>query len=380
MQAGHEHMRQIALGAVDFHRENPSVQIVGDGFNPLVSWARLDQFQGDGLIAIANSEEELERLKRNRVPFVLAGSRFLDKHVSVVASDNRAIGNMAARHLVSCGLKSFLFIGSRKWDDERLRFEGFQEFLVERNVEYTLGDFSEVDFPFRDTTSYGSVELRSLVKILQENDHRPLGVFCPNSFIARATVHACHSLGLVVPDKVAVLAVNDDAILCETSEPPLSSIVQSSSQIGFHAARLLTEQLLDGKSARHLFFPPRRLSVRRSTDVLMVGNETVERALRFMRDNAQSSIEITDIADHVGVSRRTLELKFRETLESTPRQELMRMRLDIARTLLTESEIPITQIALRSGFGGSQIFSTVFKKECGMTPTAFRAQTNTAIE
>ena len=144
--------------------------------------------------------------------------------------------------------------------------------------------------------------------------------------------------------------------------------------------KLLAQQLHAGAQAKQIFLPPIRLSVRRSSDLMIVGNDLVEAALRFIRDNAPDQIEITDIADHVDVSRRTLELKFREVLNSTPRQELLRMRLETAKSLLSESEISITEIALRAGFGGSQIFSTVFRKELGLTPTKYRADARLAGE
>ena len=135
-------------------------------------------------------------------------------------------------------------------------------------------------------------------------------------------------------------------------------------------------RLLRGENVwpRHLMLPPRRLTVRRSTDLLKVGDETVERALRFMRDAARQPLEITAIAKKIGVSRRTLELKFRSVLERTPRQELLRMRLDIAKSLLADSDIPISEIAVRSGFGSSQVFSSIFKKELGQTPTQYRGE------
>ena len=97
-----------------------------------------------------------------------------------------------------------------------------------------------------------------------------------------------------------------------------------------------------------------------------------------MRDHVHSVIEIADIVKHVGVSRRTLELRFRESLKSSPHQELMRMRLELAKSLLLESEVSITKIALSSGFGSSQMFSTVFKKQLGMTPTQYRGQETNA--
>ena len=373
LNSGHDHTRHIALGAVDYHRANRSVRIVGDGYRPLMSWERLDSFQGDGLIAVANSHQELYLLESSGIPFVLAGARFLRNDHLLVASNNKTIGRMAAEHMVSCGIKSFLFVGKLHWDDETLRKSGFQDALEAQSMECGICNVAIGSQP-------DGFDASIISDCLQNQIRFPVGVFCPNATIARATVLACQQLELTVPDKVSIVAVNNDQILCETSEPPLTSIVQHSRRIGFVAAQKLYQQLREnGNGDSQNFVEPLRISIRRSSDLMLVGNPLVESSLRFMRDNVTSDIEIQDVADHVNASRRTLELKFRETINSTPRQALLKMQLTIAKSLLFESEIPITQIALRSGFGSSQVFSSVFKKEFGMTPSQYRSDMKSGL-
>ncbi len=372
LRSDHAHHRQIALGAVEYHRANPSVQIIGENLLPLISWNHLADFQGDGLVAIANSKNELDRLQSSGVPYVLAGSRFLRPSELVVCSDNLAIGKLAAEHLLSCGLKNFLYVGGRNWDDERLRFDGFQNGLAESGFECESIELNELDFPFaKPIFELRDLELTGVhqaIKLSQE----PIGLFCPNSFIARAVMGTAISVGATIPDDVAVVAVNDDPLLCETTDPPLSAIAQDSIGIGFLSMETLVAKL-NGDNVGNRSLPPKRVSGRRSSDVLMVGNEFIESALRFIRDNAHHEIEISQIAKRSGVSRRTLEKRFRETLNSSPHQELLRMRMELAKSLLVDSNISITQIALRSGFGSSQVFSTVFKKQTGMTPSQYRS-------
>ena len=376
LRPDHAHHREIALGAVEYQRANSHIQIVGDSFHPLVSWDHLKDFDGDAIVAIANSQQELQQLEESNIPFVLAGARFIDSRFPVVASNNLLVGELAANHLHSCGLKNFMFVGSLNWDDERLRYQGFQEQLKVLGAACAFGECAEIDFPFSDEVNSSKESVSRLVELIQ-NESKPLGLFCPNSFIARTALFAATRIGLKVPDDIAIIAVNNDPLLCETTNPPLSTIIQPSRQIGFHAVAILNE-CLQGEKARHLMLPPKRISVRRSSDVLMVGNEIVEKALRFIRDHCRFQIEISEIAEHVGVSRRTLEMRFRETLQSSPHQELLRTRLDLAKSLLLDSEIPITQIAMSTGFGSSQVFSTTFKKQTGQTPTQFRIQEHTA--
>ena len=370
LRSDHVHHRQIALGAVEFRRANPSVQIVGENLLPLITWNHLSDFQGDGLIAVVNSEEELDQLKSSGVPYVLAGSRFLRPGELVVCSDNLKIGKLASQHLVSCGLKNFLFVGGRKWDDERLRFDGFQNGLRESGFQCEAVELNELNFPFTEKHEQRGLDLTEINSAIN-GFKEPIGMFCPNSFIARAVIESAISVGATIPDDVALVAVNDDPLLCETTDPPLSAIVQNSIGIGFSAMEALVAKL-NGDQVSNQALSPKRVSARRSSDVLIVGNEVVENALRHIRDNAHREMEISQIAEQVGVSRRTLEKKFRETIDSSPHQELLRMRMDLAKSLLIESNLSITQIALSSGFGSSQVFSTVFKKQSGVTPSQFR--------
>jgi LacI family transcriptional regulator len=227
-----------------------------------------------------------------------------------------------------------------------------------------------LNFPFTEKHEQRDLDLAEINSVIN-GSKVPIGMFCPNSFIARAVIESAISVGATIPDDVALVAVNDDPLLCETTDPPLSAIVQDSIGIGFSAMEALVAKL-NGDQVSNQSLSPKRVSARRSSDVLMVGNEVVENALRHIRDNAHREMEISQIAEQVGVSRRTLEKKFRETIDSSPHQELLRMRMDLAKSLLIESNLSITQIALSSGFGSSQVFSTVFKKQSGVTPSQFR--------
>src|SRR5438477_365406 len=82
---------------------------------------------------------------------------------------------------------------------------------------------------------------------------------------------ACRRLGLAVPDEVAVIGVDNDELLCELSDPPLTSVIPNMHRTGYEAAALL-DQMIAGKTARgetHLI-PPLGIATRQSTDVLVI--------------------------------------------------------------------------------------------------------------
>ncbi len=371
MHSGQEHMRQVALGIANYTQLHPQWQIASDGFHPLTAWSTIRDWRGDGLVAIVNSHEQVATLKSLDVPFVLAGSRIIGDDIPVVASDNYAIGKMAAEHLVECGFRNLVFFGQTKWDDERIRYQGFRETLAECKLDCQYCDVELDEYLVRDHSAH----YRTNVKKLHDNlavFERPFGIFCPNSVLARGLVEAYNRAHIRIPDEVGIIGVNNDTLECESIHPTISTVVQQSQRIGFRSIELLNDIVSGTRQPEHVFLEPEGVIVRRSTDVMLVDDPSVEQAMRFMRDHAARGIGIEDVVAAVGISRRSLEVKFRQVLNRTPLAELNRIRIDNAKKLLRYTDQSITTIALQSGFGSSQSFCVAFKKACGCSPSDYR--------
>ena len=375
MHASQEHMRQVALGIVHYTQLNPKWQVASDGFHPLIPWKHLDQWNGDGLIAIINSQDQIDTLSNLDVPFVLAGSRIIDKAHSLVASDNSAIGQIAAEHLIECGFKQLVFFGQETWDDERLRLEGFKGAAIKSGNDFDFADAEFDEYIVRDSSAHYRTNVEKLVEKLAEFAP-PFGIFCPNAVIARGLVEASNIAGLSIPNEVGIIGVNNDALECESITPSISTVVQRSRKIGFRACQLLNKLVTQNGHNEHHFLEPHGIVARRSTDVLLVDDPNVESAIRFMKDNVSRGIGIDDVVVAVGISRRNLELRFKQCLGRTPLSELNRIRIGNGKKLLRYTDNSITTIALDSGFGSSQAFCVAFKKSCGCSPSEFRRQLN----
>lgn len=74
------------------------------------------------------------------------------------------------------------------------------------------------------------------------------------------------------------------------------------------------------------------------------------RAIRFIRKRACRSITVLQVAAAAGLSRRVLERRFRRILGCTPKQEILRVQIDRARSLLSQTELPVEAVARNSGF------------------------------
>jgi len=98
--------------------------------------------------------------------------------------------------------------------------------------------------------------------------------------------------------------------------------------------------------------------------------------LEFVRINAGISVSVNDLVEHLRVSRRSLETRFKAVVGRTVYAEIMRMRLERVQTLLRETPMTVEVIAEICGFVSASHLGTVFRNHFGMTLTAFRRRSH----
>ncbi len=204
---------------------------------------------------------------------------------------------------------------------------------------------------------------------------KPVGILAWDDLAARDLAAACLHAQIPVPDHVAILGVNNDDLLCDSAWPPLSSINVDFAKVGYTAANQL-DQLLEGKTIepaqRLIRMAPSGVAQRQSTSLLAVENGDLARAVAYIREHACDPCSVTDVLDHVPVSRRWLERQFVDHLGRTPHEEITRIRMALAQQLLRESEDGLPQVATRCGYSAVQSFSQAFHQSLGTTPAAYR--------
>ena len=194
--------------------------------------------------------------------------------------------------------------------------------------------------------------------------------------MAADIIAACDQAGLAVPDEVAVLGVDNDAMLCESIHTPLSSVRHDLEGMAYEAAALL-DRLMDGGMPPEEIkrVPPKGIATRRSTDILAVNDRKVARALRFIWDHyATSTLSVPDVADAVEVNRRVLEKAFRHELGRGVNQELVRTRLKAVVQRLETGDESITDIASKTGYTRPNHLFRAFRSHHGMSPQQYRQQ------
>jgi LacI family transcriptional regulator len=145
--------------------------------------------------------------------------------------------------------------------------------------------------------------------------------------------------------------------------------------MGYQAAELL-DGWMGGKKPDQWRFvvEPEGVIARRSTDFWTIEDPDVAAAVRFLRERACRRLQIRDVAKHVGTSPSTLKNRFRKVLGRTIHAELQRLRLDRAKQLLVETDLPLKQVAAQTGFRYIQYMTRVFRQHVGETPGEYRNQ------
>lgn len=108
------------------------------------------------------------------------------------------------------------------------------------------------------------------------------------------------------------------------------------------------------------------------------GDEVVARALKLIDQGALAGAPVSSLAADVGLGERQLRRLFSDRLGASPVEVHGTRRLLFAKQLLTETPLPITQVALASGFGSLSRFNTTFREEYRMAPRDLRRQRGAA--
>ena len=98
----------------------------------------------------------------------------------------------------------------------------------------------------------------------------------------------------------------------------------------------------------------------------------IESAVQYIEDRCYYRLTVEDVADHVGVERSYLYRIFKRELGCSVSEYIQKRKINKAQALLLESNITATEIANSLCFDGVSHFSKAFKRQIGLTPTAYR--------
>ncbi len=331
----------------------------------------------DGIIAAGGSHRENDAYASVGVPFVLLEPRpdMLDESgassVPFVMRDSRAIGALAAAYYLERGYRSFAFVGeTNRWYWNAERRIGFVDALARAGFGCAMYD----TFTARERKSW-TVERPRMERFLLSLP-RPTAVFAVMDGRARYVVNLCAEIGLRVPEDIAVLGVDNDPLLCESTVPPLSSIRTGGYRRGFVAAEML-DALMHGRrpARRAVALPPLSVVTRGSTGYDAMKNPAIARAVTFIRSHAATgSVSVPAVARAAGCSRSYLDKHFRSGLGLSVREAVLRERIERVKTLVSSTNQTMTEIAADCGFARDSHLARLFKETTGLTMRQWRRE------
>lgn len=331
----------------------------------------LESWNGDGIIARIETDSIGQRLKAFGLPIVdLSAARHVPG-VPWADTDDKAIVELAMNHFTERGFRHMAYCGDAGFVWSVRRGTHFRKMAAQADC-----TFHEHNATARYTPGFNPVVEVQRIKDWLLKLPRPIAIMACYDFMAQQILDACRQLEIGVPEEVAVLGVDNDHLICELSDPTLSSIRPDTRQTGYDAAAFL-DRMMKGEVINPdepLITQPLGVKVRQSTNTLAIDDKEVATALGYIRRHATDNIRMPDVLAQVSLSRRALEHRFKKIVGHTPTEEIQRVRINRIKSMLKNTELTIGEIAIQTGYEYAEYMASVFRRETGFTPSQFRAK------
>jgi LacI family transcriptional regulator len=365
------HLHSVVRGIMDYAQENGNWIFTTSGEAHDLSVRALHRWHGDGVITLLDTEAEARaaRKLKLKVPVVTFVGTLRKPGIPRVMRDQRAIGRLAAEHLLARGFRNFGFYGVKEVGYSIDRGEAFAARLKENDVflsQYLSPNMFDRRHPWDD-------EMDALCRWIKKMPV-PVGIFAANDARGRMLADACKLVNRRVPEEVGIIGVDNSQLDCEFGSPKLSTIACEWHLVGYETAKLL-DHLMRGEKApeKDLLISPSGIVARESTDVMIADHPAVAKAIAYTRAHLGDRFGVKSLVAAAGVSRRYLETSFAQTLGKTPAQYLMGARVETAKTLMNRQSLTLSRVARECGFTDLRQFRRVFQRLEKSTPSEYLA-------
>jgi LacI family transcriptional regulator len=326
----------------------------------------------DGVIVQVTDEASVEVIRTASCPVVLVDPRpEILPELPRILFDHAAVGRVAAKHLLETGRRHFAFFGFDRAKLSEEREEAFRAAVSQAGFGCGVTRIPiELD---HHRTRVGSAS-REVMRAALAGLPRPVAIACGNDELSRVLLELCLDAGYRVPEEVALIGGDDDDLFCRTSRPSLSSVSLPFTEAGQMAAELLQRRIEGGEDPpRVTMIGPSEVAARDSTRVVPGEDRAIEAAVReFHLRIADPKLRIVEVAAAVNLSVSSLERRFQAALGCTPLVKLRDLRVTLAKRLLGETDLAVTEVARTCGFGGASRFGVAFREMTGLSPLAYR--------
>jgi LacI family transcriptional regulator len=297
-----------------------------------------------------------------------------------ISANSKDVAQMAGDYLLKKKFENFAFFGltQAKWSADRL--EHFSRYLAKKN--YSVNVFKEKQVLLtNDPTPFAKLWINTTLKTGQQKLidwlvqlPKPVAILASTDIFACHLINVAKEIGLNVPDEIAILGVNNDNAICNICDPPLSSIAFNFKKAGYDAAKFLDKMIsgYEKMEGQCIEIQPTHVESRGSTDIYAIDDSSIVQAMKYIRQNGHTPLQVGAIAKHVYMSKRLLQMKFHDVIGKSVHDEIIQAHFEVAKTLLIETNLPVDEIAARSGFHYTSNMRRAFQKFTGMLPQKYR--------
>lgn len=301
---------------------------------------------------------DIKGLKSLGLPTIYMPSTVPDSNSCNILTDDYTIGSKAANYLLSKGLANFAYCGLDErhyWSIDRRA--GFVDTIEDEGFAVDTCDMLD---------SSGSIEQWI------SGWNLPMGLMVCTDDCALKCYNAIHAAGMSIPEEVAIVGVGNDEIVCNFSEPPMSSVKLNLEAAGFMAMDKMRYAIGGVALEGDVLVDAVDVVERQSSNFFSVEDEVVSSAMRFIYENRNEPIGVEDVVQACPVSRRVLYRRFKQSLGRSIAEEIRMVRMNHAAQIILHTNFSLPDIADQLGFDSPHNFSRAFLREKGITPHKYR--------
>lgn len=323
----------------------------------------LEKWEADGII-MRNTPISKKLLDFNLPVITVLHYQEKASKLPTVQTDSEGIAILAAKHLMNRGFNNFAFCGFSDLDWSIERQNSFSRYLEK------LG-YKVINYLPKKNVSMQK-EQSNISKWLSELP-KPIGVMACNDDRGQHVLEACKLAEINVPEEIAVIGVDNDTLICDLCDPPLTSIALNTVDAGYKSAKLM-DKLMSGEKMKGqiILVSPTHVVRRQSTDIFAINDQNIINALSFIKENFKNKISVSDIIKVTSLSRRSFENRFHKIIGRSIMEEVRRQRVEQITKLLIETDMSISEIASTFNFTEIEHISRYFKKEKHISMREFR--------
>ena len=364
---------RLLKGIIDFSKEKgqwsisrmPSYYKQSIGMEGILKVAK--EWEIDVVMGTFEDGDDIGMLREEGIIVIAQDFKKRLHGVPNITGDYKGTGKMAARYYLDRGFRNFGFFGLKDvcWSDER--FEGFFKEIKKSGQEGSVHKYNT-----QDIDRHWFYEREALAKWLKGLP-KPIGIMACDDNQGNNLIEACNSAGIKIPQEVSILGVDNDELLCNLSIPTLSTIAIDIEGGGYKVAELI-EKLVESPDEKYedIILLPTKIINRISTAAYATDDSEIQKAVMFIHQNGRKKLSVDDVVEQVALSRRLLEIRFKEVTGQSIYQYIFALRLKTFAEMLLETNEQVINIALSIGESDAKSISKKFKAVYGCSPNEYR--------